>query len=174
MKKKMFIGLIVSSVVCLSSICVFANQFANQDEYNIETEITTNVSNDGFQTKIYTLEEIEKIMNELDIQPYNVEYIAESESISGKTNVNKTIQLTSEYKYGKVFYSNNSSKDVTLSVPEADISVTVPAGKGLGKTWVKSGIGSKKTYTVSVSSDGSVNLDGKLSVAKSNVKGELK
>lgn len=182
--KKRAMVLSVSLVVCFSSIYAYANQKVKKD-LNTDTEITTIIDeiepetkiydSDEIEveTKIYDLDEIEEIMNDSSIQPYHIEYIAESESVTGKRAVNKTLELTDEYKYGKVYFSNNSSKAVTLSVTGTNIDISIPAKKGVGQRWTKDGSGNK-TYTISVSSDGTINLDGKISVAKSNIKGELK
>lgn len=156
----------------------------NKVQTNKNIEITTDtkseinenvytVSDNEIEKKIYSLDEIESMMIELDTKKHNIEHICESESITEKTFVNKTIQLTNEYKYAQVFYLNNSSKTVDLIIPEADIMVSVPSYKGISHIWTKGEI-NEKTYTISISSDGSENLNGKISIAKLNVKNEIK
>lgn len=158
-KRKFIIGLAVCLIVCFSSIYIFIKKNNNIKDIQIL------VNKDYTQ---FNLKEIESVMNDLEKQTCNIEYMAENESVADKTFVNKTIELTDEYKYGKVFYSNNSFKDVTLIITGTDISMIIPAGEGIGTTWVKNQFESKKTYIVSISSDGSVNLNGKISIVKSN------
>lgn len=70
-------------------------------------------------------------------------------------------------------YLNDSSKTVDLIIPEADIMVSVPSYKGISHIWTKGEI-NEKTYTISISSNGSENLNDKISIAKLNVKNEIK
>jgi len=164
--RKLIIGLAVSSMLCFSSIsCSHANQ--NIKDIDTISKITT------------TFEINNENEDESLIQPLSKIYEAESREISGKTFTHVTMELTSEFKYGKVFYSNNSSSTAHVSVtqsgkskPIAEFDVSLWDGKG--KIWTKSGIGSK-TYKINVSTvGGGENLNGILSVAKSDIENELK
>lgn len=179
-RKKLIMGLVLSSALCLSSSCVFANE-GTLSNVNTESVLSTQsddsiIESDGVEIKLYTHEEIEEIMNELQAQPYDIVYEASAETVKDTTFVDKSIILTPEYKYGKAFYSNDSSIDATLIISDISfgttVNKTIPANKGLGITW-QNNTSSPKPYTVSVSNDGSENLLGKISVGKSNVKGQL-
>lgn len=175
--KKLIIGLILFSVLYLSSSCASINEETLSTSSTLATQLDSSIIEiDEIDVKIYTHEEIEEIMNEQQIQPYHIVYEANAETIKDTTFVDESILLTPEYKYGRAFYSNYSSKDATLIitnfVPETDINKTIPANKGLGIIW-QNNTDSKQTYTVSVSNDGSENLSGKISVGKSNIKDEL-
>lgn len=90
--KKRIIGLAISSIVCFSSIYAYAKQKVKK-ELNTDEKSTTIIDEIEPETKIYDSDEIEEIINDSSIQPYNIEYIAESEAVTGKGFVNQTLEL---------------------------------------------------------------------------------
>ncbi len=97
-------------------------------------------------------------------KPYNTSYDFDSYQISGTNSFSTDIDLSSNQPYGKAYYSNNSSEDVTLSVDDHG-SITIKPYKSGGITWKKSAF--KSTYNVDLHCS-TKDLNGLFSLAKSD------
>lgn len=162
-KKKVILWVTICCILGFGSVCAYSNDdvkiffkedIKNFERYMIESIVCCADKITGEDDKVY---------NMIALRVYSYKNLP----VSNVTHVNKTIELLNEYKYGKAFYSNNSPQPVTLSIERANKSITIPPYRSLGIIWKMRGIG-KKTYIVKVSSDKNINLNGVLSIAKSD------
>lgn len=103
-----------------------------------------------------------------NISTYQVSYTESNTDVTGETSFSTYLKLTSVDRYGKVFYDNTSSTDVTIVIKDGNNntikSLTIKANSKDDYDW--SGIG---TYTIDVRPEsGSGTLKGSISVGKSD------
>lgn len=103
-----------------------------------------------------------------NISTYQVSHTESNTDVTGKTSFSTYLKLTSVDRYGKVFYDNTSSTDVTIVIKDGNNNtiknLTVKANSKDDYDW--SGIG---TYTIDVRPEGgSGTLKGSISVGKSD------
>lgn len=103
-----------------------------------------------------------------NISTYQVSYTESNTDVTGETSFSTYLKLTSVDCYGKVFYDNTSSTDVTIVIKDGNNntikSLTIKANSKDDYDW--SGIG---TYTIDVRPEsGSGTLKGSISVGKSD------
>lgn len=120
----------------------------------------------GIKTQIYSLDEAKTTIDQLDNQSYNIEYECKNDLISETTWVDRTIELTDEFEYGKAFYLNKTSEIINFSIIRTDVEIEIPPFSAASITWRRGGI-TDKTYIVSVSiKNKSMNLNGNITVFK--------
>ncbi len=91
-------------------------------------------------------------------------YVFSSFKILDTNHFNTHIELSNSQPYGKAYYTNNGTKDVSLYV-KGQGTVTVKPNKSEGITWKKSFF--KKYYKVDIHCS-SENLNGLFSLAGSD------
>ncbi len=102
-------------------------------------------------------------------EPNSITPLVSSLNISGTNSYSTTAQLTKKEKYGKVFFSNNGSQSVTVTISYNGTTVStgsIPAYSGGSLYFTNTGTFSK-TYDIDIHCS-SANINGILSIARSS------